>query len=110
VSAHRPEVVELSVQHSVQRSEAESGTANMPVVVELEMEEGLQLWAVAESMADELSREHCQAVSIAVGVAAAVVTVAIAASAVFVVAVDWASYALAARSFAAAAGWSRRPA
>jgi hypothetical protein len=55
VSAHKPEVVDLSAQHSAQRSEAVSGTADRPVVVEgLEVEEP-HLWAVAGSKADELS-------------------------------------------------------
>jgi len=34
--AHRQGVVELSVQHSVQRSEAVSGTASRPAVVVVE--------------------------------------------------------------------------
>jgi hypothetical protein len=55
VSAHKPEVVDLSAQHSAQRSEAVSGIANRPVVVEGLEVEGLHLWAVAGSKADELS-------------------------------------------------------
>lgn len=91
MSAHRPVVVDLSAQHSAQRSEAGYGTANRPVVVEgLEVKEP-HLWAVAGSKADELSGWHSQAASMAV--AAAVIVEA----AVLAVAVVRARYALAAR-------------
>jgi hypothetical protein len=108
VSAHRPAVVDLSAQHLAQRSEAVYGTADRPVVVEGLEVEGLHLWAVAGSKADELSEWHSQVASKAV---AAVVVVEAAVLAVSAVAVVRARYALAARYFAAAAaGESERQA
>lgn len=122
VFAHRPVVVELSVQHpvqhSVQRSEAVSGTGNRPVAVEELEVEGPHLWAVVESKAGDLSREHFQAVSNAVAAAGSAVAVAavfaasvvLAVSAASAAAVDWACSALAAWMFAASAEESKRPA
>jgi hypothetical protein len=107
VSAHRPEVADLSAQHSAQRSEAVSGIANRPVVVEGLEVEGLHLWAVAGSKADELSGWHSQAASMAVAAGVVVEAAVLAASAVAVVR---ARYALAARYFAAAAEESEQQA
>jgi hypothetical protein len=106
VSAHRAEVVDLSVQDSARRSKAVSGTANRPAVAEGPEVEGPHPWPVAGSKADELSSRYSQVVSMAVAAVVIAVTAEAAEAAILAVAavaVVRARCALAAGYFAAAA-------